>query len=85
MSTHYRKPDQIIQPYEYGHPESKKTCLWLKGLPKLTPTNNVYDKMKKLPKNKQQRLHYLPPSKDRWKKRSITFQGIADAMASQWG
>jgi len=76
---------QIIQPYQFGHLERKATCLWLKNLPKLTHTDNVFDEMKKLPKNKQQRLHYLPPSKDRAKIRSTTFKGIADAMADQWG
>jgi site-specific DNA-cytosine methylase len=84
ISTKIRKPDQIIHPWQFGHPEKKTTCLWLKGLPKLVPTNNVSEEMKKLPKNKQERLHYLPPGKDRWKLRSTTFQGIADAMAEQW-
>lgn len=85
ISSKIRKPDQIIQPWMFGHMEQKKTCLWLKGLPKLVETNNVYEEMMKLPKNKRERLHYLPPSKDRWKIRSTTFQGIADAMANQWG
>mgnify|MGYP001076157201 CR=1 FL=1 len=80
-----RRQDQVLQPWMFGHPETKATCLWLKGLPKLVPTNDVKREMLKLPKNKQQRLHYLPPSKDRWKERSRTFQGIADAMAQQWG
>ena len=84
MSTHYRKPDQIIQPWMFGHPEKKATCLWLKGLPPLVPTNDVSDYMKTLPKNQQERLHYLPPSPDRAKLRSKTFPGIAKAMASQW-
>ncbi len=84
ISTYIRKPDQIIQPYMFGHMEQKKTCLWLKNLPLLTETNNVYDEMIKLPKNKRERLHYLPPGKERWKERSKTFQGIADAMAEQW-
>lgn len=84
MSTVWRKPDQIIQPYEYGHPERKKTCLWLKGLPKLIPTENVYEKMLTLPKNQQERLHYLPPSPDRAKMRSRTFAGIAIATSAQW-
>lgn len=84
MSTHYRKPDQIIQPWMFGHPEKKATCLWLKGLPLLTPTNDVSEYMKTLPKNQQERLHYLPPSPDRAKIRSKTFEGIAKAMASQW-
>ena len=79
------KPSQIIQPYMFGHPEQKATCLWLKGLPYLKGTRNVAAKMLRLPKSKQQRLHYLSPGKDRWKERSRTFQGIAEAMASQWG
>ena len=76
---------QIIQPYMFGHKERKATCLWLKNLPELIPTRNMYYEMLKLPKNQQQRLHYLPPSEDRWKERSKTFTGIADAMAEQWG
>ena len=80
-----RRQDQVLQPWMFGHTERKGTCLWLKGLPKLTPTNIVKEEMLKLPKNQQQRLHYLPPSKDRWKLRSETYQGIADAMAEQWG
>lgn len=77
MSTIYRKPDQIIQPWQFGHGETKATCLWLKGLPKLNPTNIVEGRI--------DRIHKMPPSKDRWKKRSKTYQGIADAMAEQWG
>lgn len=80
-----RRQDQVIQPWMFGHMEQKATCLWLKGLPELKPTNNVKEEMLKLPKTVTQRLHYLPPSKDRWKIRSETYQGIADAMASQWG
>jgi len=80
-----RRQDQVVQPYMFGHLERKATCLWLKGLPLLKPTNDVKEEMLKLPKNVQQRLHYLPPSKDRWKIRSTTYQGIADAMAEQWG
>lgn len=76
---------QSIQPYQFGHTEQKRTCLWLKNLPKLKETNNVKNEMMKLPINKRQKLHYLPPSKNRGKLRSITFQGIADAMAEQWG
>lgn len=76
---------QIIQPWQFGHAESKATCLWLKNLPELKETNNVKDEFLKLPKNIGQRLHYLPPSKDRWKIRSKTFDGIAEAMANQWG
>ncbi len=77
MSTHYRKPDQIIHPWQYGHGETKATCLWLKNLPLLLPTNIVEGRVA--------RVHMLPPSKDRWKLRSITYSGIAEAMASQWG
>lgn len=80
-----RRQDQVVQPWMFGHTERKATCLWLKNLPKLEPTNNVKEEMLKLPKNKQQRLHYLPPSSERWKLRSTTYQGIADAMAEQWG
>lgn len=76
---------QIIQPYMFGHKEQKATCLWLKNLPNLIETNNVKEQMMKLPKNERERLHYLPPSPDRWKIRSKTFEGIADAMADQWG
>jgi len=84
MSSLWRKPDQIIQPWMFGHPEQKATCLWLKGLPNLKPTNDVYKQMMELPKNERERIHYLPPSEDRWKIRSQTFKGIAEAMASQW-
>lgn len=84
MSTRWRKPDQIINPWEFGHAEQKKTCLWLKGLPKLEPTNIVYEEMMQLPKNRRERLHYLPPGADRAKIRSKTFSGIAKAMAAQW-
>ena len=76
---------QVIQPWMFGHPESKATCLWLKGLPMLKETNNVKDEFLKRDKKHAQRLHYLPPSKDRWKLRSTTFSGIAEAMAMQWG
>jgi len=77
ISSRIRKPDQIIQPWQFGHGETKATCLWLKGLPKLTPTNTV--------PGREARIHKMPPSPDRWKKRSETFHGIADAMAQQWG
>lgn len=76
---------QIIQPWMFGHPETKATCLWLKGLPKLIETNNVKEHMMTLPKNERSRIHYMPPSKDRGLKRSVFFQGVADAMADQWG
>lgn len=77
MSSQWRKPDQIIQPWQFGHGETRATCLWLKGLPKLEPTNIV--------EGREQRIWKMPPSPDRWKKRSETYQGIADAMAQQWG
>ena len=77
MSSKYRKPDQIIQPWQFGHGETKATCLWLKGLPKLIPTNIVEGRL--------DRIHKLPPSPERWKERSRTYQGFADAMAEQWG
>lgn len=77
ISSEIRRPDQIIQPWQFGHGETKATCLWLKGLPKLTPTNIV--------DGREARVHRMPPSPDRWKERSRTYQGIADAMASQWG
>jgi site-specific DNA-cytosine methylase len=85
ISSHIRKPDQIIQPWQFGHPEQKATCLWLKGLPLLKPTNNVYDMMMTLPAKDRERVHRMPPGPDRWKERSRTFQGIATAMAEQWG
>lgn len=74
-----------VQPYEYGHMEQKKTGLHLHNLEPLTPTDNVYDEMMKLPRNVRERIHFLPPSADRWKIRSTTFKGIAEAMANQWG
>lgn len=77
ISSRIRNPDQIIQPWQYGHGETKATCLWLKNLPPLTPTNIV--------SGREARIHKLPPSPDRWKLRSATYQGIADAMADQWG
>jgi hypothetical protein len=76
---------QFVQPYEFGHTEQKKTGLFLHGLPRLEGTQNVLDAMMQLPKRERERLHYLPPSPDRWKIRSTTYQGIADAMAAQWG
>jgi hypothetical protein len=77
ISSRIRKPDQIIQPWQYGHGETKATCLWLKNLPKLTPTNIV--------EGREARVHKMPPSPDRWKERSRTYKGIAAAMAAQWG
>jgi hypothetical protein len=91
ISTHICKPDQIVQPWQFGHPESKQTCFWLRGLPKLQPTKVLeptkfqlngrprWDNQTATGQNK------LGPSPDRWKKRSKTYQGIADAMAEQWG
>lgn len=80
-----RRQDQVLQPYMFGHPERKATCLWLKNLPSLVPTNDVYAEMMALPKRERERLHYLPPSPDRWKLRSTTYEGIAVAMAEQYG
>ena len=77
------KATQYINPFEFGHAEQKRTGLWLKGLPKLKGTKFI--DVKGLPNKERHRLHWLPPSKDRWKIRSTTFQGIADAMADQWG
>ena len=79
------KQSQVIHPWMFGHAEQKATCLWLKNLPLLMPTNNVKAQMMQLPDNERQRLHYLPPTPDRWKERSRTFTGIANAMAEQWG
>ena len=84
MSTQWRKPDQIVQPYEYGHMEQKKTCFWLKGLPKLVETENVKEQMLLLPKKERERIHYMSPGPERAKLRSKTFPGIAKAMAMQW-
>ena len=79
-----RGQDQVIQPWMFGHPEQKATCLWLKNLPKLQPTENVKHKLKTLPDSERQKLHWLPPGPDRAKLRSKTFPGIARAMARQW-
>ena len=86
LSTLWSKPSQVVQPWQYGHPEAKATCLWLKNLPNLIPTNIVpkpdkgyWDNQTPSGQNK------LGPSADRWKVRSATYQGIADAMAEQWG
>ena len=84
ISSQIRNPEQIIQPWMFGHPEQKTTCLWLTGLPNLVATNDVKTEMMALPKRERERMHYLPPSPDRWKLRSRTYQGIADAMADQW-
>ena len=85
MSTIFRKPDQIIQPWQFGHPEQKSTCLWLKGLPLLTATDDVKEPMMSLPIKIRQKILYMSPNRDRSKQRSKTFLGIAKAMASQWG
>ena len=77
ISTRIRKPDQIVQPWMFGHGETKATCLWLKNLPVLIPTDIV--------DGRRPRVHHEPPSPDRWKNRSRTFTGIAEAMADQWG
>lgn len=79
-----RKYDILIQPYQFGHAESKATCFWLKGFPRLKETNNVKEEWNWLPKNIAQRLHYLPPGKERARVRSKTYQGIADAIVEQW-
>ena len=89
ISSRIRKPDQIVQPYQFGHDASKKTCLWLKGLPLLKPTQMVeprlVDGKPRWENQTNSGQNRLGPSPDRWKKRSTTFQGIADAMAEQWG
>jgi len=77
ISSRIRKPDQIIQPWQFGHGETKATCLWLKNLPPLTPTNVV--------DGREARVHRMAPSPTRWKERSKTYAGIAAAMADQWG
>lgn len=83
MSSLYRKPDQIINPYQFGHPEQKKTCLWLKNLPLLQETDNVYAYMMTLPEKERARIWWL--GSNHAKERSKTFPGIAKAMAEQWG
>jgi hypothetical protein len=85
ISTKIRKPDQIIQPWMFGHNETKKTCIWLKGLKPLIPTNDVYNEMLKLPERIKHKNHWESPGPDRWKRRSRTYLGIADAMGWQWG
>jgi site-specific DNA-cytosine methylase len=77
ISSRIRKPDQIIQPWMFGHGETKATCLWLKGLPRIEPANVV--------EGRETRVHRMPPGPDRWKERSRTLPGIAEAMADQWG
>jgi site-specific DNA-cytosine methylase len=77
ISSRIRKPDQIVQPWQFGHGETKATCLWLKNLPPLVPTNIV--------EGREARVHKMPPGPNRWKERSRTLEGIATAMANQWG
>ena len=77
ISSLYRKPDQVIQPWMFGHGETKATCLWLKGLPQLVATDVV--------EGREARIHKMPPSENRWKERSRTYEGVATAMAHQWG
>lgn len=77
LNTEFRSPDQVLQPWMFGHGETKATCLWLRGLPKLIPTKTVNGRL--------QRMHQLSPSANRWATRSVTYPGIAAAMASQWG
>lgn len=77
ISSRIRKPSQIIQPWQFGHGETKATCLWLKGLPLLQPTDVV--------EGRKAAVHLMPPGPDRWKNRSRTYAGVADAMAAQWG
>jgi hypothetical protein len=77
ISSRIRKPDQTFQPWQFGHGEVKRTCLWLKNLPKLKSTNIV--------EGREARVHKMPPGPDRWKERSRTFEGVGEAMADQWG
>lgn len=89
ISSRIRKPDQVIQPWQFGHDASKKTCLWLKNLPLLQPTNviepRIVDGKKRWGNQTDSGQNRLGPSEDRWKIRSETFEGIAEAMAQQWG
>jgi len=84
MSSVWMKPSQTVRPWMFGHKEQKATCLWLKDLPLLQATNDVYDEMMLLPKSERERIHYMPPGPNRWKERSKTFSGLAKAMADQW-
>lgn len=83
ISSKIRKPDQVINPFQFGHPEQKKTCLWLKGLPKLIETDNVYNYMMTLSVKERTKIHWM--GSGHWKERSRTYTGIAQAMAEQWG
>ena len=85
ISSRIRKPDQIVQPWWFGDTVQKSTCLWLKGLPLLTKTNDVYKEMMELPRKEREKIWYASPGPDRGKARSTTFPGFAAAMAGQWG
>ena len=86
MSSVWRKPDQIIQPWQFGHGEVKATCLWLKNLPPLQPTHLEGDLFcTEAPAERIARVHHEPPGPERWKNRSRTFEGVAKSMAQQWG
>lgn len=80
-----RRQTQVIQPWMFGHPETKATGLWLRGLPPLLATDDVRDEMRRLPAKERARIHHVSPSPDRWRIRSVTYAGIAQAMATQWG
>jgi hypothetical protein len=84
LTTWMAKKSQTIHPWQFGHREMKETWLWLKNLPSLKPTNNVYDEMMKLSRKERERVHYASPGENRMKDRSRTYQGVADAMAAQW-
>lgn len=85
LGSELGKRSQAIHPYQFGHKEQKETWLWLHGLPLLVPTKDVRERMRKLPRKKRERLHFLSPSPNRAKERSRTYSGIAKAMAKQWG
>lgn len=86
ISSHIRKPDQIVQPHWFGHPEFKRTCLWLKNLPPLVMTRPLKVPLRGTPEwTSWNKVHWAPPGPDRWKERSRTYTGVADAMAKQWG
>lgn len=85
IGTRIRPANQYIQPWQFGHPEVKQTGLWLVGLPNLTPTKDVSEEMRGLSRKERERVHFAAPGPNRWKVRSMTYQGIAEAMADQWG
>ena len=85
ISSHIRKADQCVQPYHFGHLEQKRTCLWLKNLPKLKKTHDRTDEVMAMPKSERAKVWAMPPSEERSKLRSLFFTGIAEAMADQWG